>query len=302
MLISEHINEIETLNELGFTTNPLNRLFDTIEESFKYADQIASKRDSLNYPIDGAVIKLNDNLDFQQLGVVGKTPRAWSAIKFPPKEVITQITDITYQIGRTGKITPVAELNEVELQGTVVKRATLHNTAEVMSLNLHFNDSVVIRKAGDIIPEILSVLINLRDESSKVFLLPTTCPSCNNILTKSETGIDLYCNNINFCPDQIKLRLSYFTSRQLADINGLSEKTIEKFIQNYKISSIADLYNLPYDEIAKLEGFGNKSSINLQESIEKAKIIADYKLIAGLSIEGVGIENAKLIAKLISKD
>jgi DNA ligase (NAD+) len=298
MLINKHSNEITKLKELGFAINPLNKIFIDLEASFNYAKDISSQREELNFPIDGAVIKVDDNILFEQLGVVGKTPRGWSAIKFPPKEIVTRIIEITYQVGRTGKITPVAELEEVELQGTVVKRATLHNAAEVVNLGLVEFDSVIIRKAGDIIPEIVIVLENLRKKNTMKFSLPKFCPSCKSILVYSSTNVDLCCNNI-ICYDQVKLKLAYFASRQLADINGLSEKTIEKLIKEFSIKTIPDLYNLPFDQIEKLEGFGLKSITNLKDSIDKSRIIEDYKLISGLSIEGIGIENARIIASLI---
>jgi DNA ligase (NAD+) len=298
MLINKHSIEISKLKELGFAINPLNKMFFDLESSFNYAKDISFQREELNFPIDGAVIKVDDNILFEQLGVVGKTPRGWSAIKFPPKEIVTRIKEIKYQVGRTGKITPVAELEEVELQGTVVKRATLHNAAEVVNLGLVEFDSVIVRKAGDIIPEIVVVLENLRKKDAMKFSLPKLCPSCKSILVNSSTNVDLCCNN-PVCYDQVKLKLAYFASRQLADINGLSEKTIEKLINEFSIKSISDLYDLPFDEIQKLEGFGLKSITNLQESIDKSRMIDDYKLISGLSIEGIGIENARIIASLI---
>ena len=296
---SKHNEEISNLVKLGFAINPLNKIFNNINDAYKYSQYISTEREKLNYPIDGSVVKLNNNDDLNQLGIIGKTPRAWCAIKFSPEEVTTVINDISYQVGRTGKITPVAELEGVLLQGTTVKRASLHNYKEILDYNLHYQDTVIIRKAGDIIPEIIKLLPSLRVDNSKPIPLPTHCPSCSTELVLSNTGIDLVCENRTHCPDQIVLRLSYFCSRNIANIVGLSDKTLLKFVNEYNIRTIADIYNLDFTKITDLEGFGAKSSENLTASISNAKTLQDYKFITGLSIEGIGIENAKLIANLI---
>jgi DNA ligase (NAD+) len=296
---SNHNDEITNLVQLGFAINPLNKIFNNIQDAYKYSEYISVEREKLNYPIDGSVIKLNNNDEVNTLGIVGKTPRAWCAIKFSPDEVTTILTNITYQVGRTGKITPVAELEAVLLQGTTVKRASLHNYKEVLDYDIHYNDTVIVRKAGDIIPEIVKLLPALRQPNTNTIPLPIHCPSCNTELTLSTTGIDLMCDNRTHCPEQIKFRLSYFCSRNIANITGLSDKTLEKFVSEYNIRTIADIYSLDFTKITDLEGFGSKSVENLTTSIDKAKQLQDYKFITGLSIEGIGIENSKLIANLI---
>jgi DNA ligase (NAD+) len=299
MQISKHTQELETLQKLGFAVNPFNSTCNSLEEIWLAYEDLDTKRDGLNYPIDGLVAKLNDNDIVNQLGVIGKTPRGWSAMKFKAQEVTTQILSLDFQVGRTGKITPVANLKAVELQGTTVKRATLHNVQEIKDSCLHVGDTVIIRKAGDIIPEIVSVLTNLRNKDAKEFLIPSICPCCRSVLIESKTAIDLCCPNKNGCKDQVKSRLSYFTTRGLANIDGLSEKTIEKFIEVFGISTIDDLYKLDYKAISQIEGFGHKSSEKLETSINKAKNLLDYKFLAGLGIEGIGIESAKEICKIL---
>jgi DNA ligase (NAD+) len=299
--ILKHDHELEELKKLGFAVNPLNQVCDNLDDVWEVYTELDKNRESLNYPIDGLVVKLNDNNLVEKLGIIGKTPRAWSAIKFAPDEVTTRIISLDFQIGRSGKLTPVANLEPVLLQGSIVKRATLHNIKEVLDYNLHELDTIIIRKAGDIIPEILSVLPNFRVPNSQLFDIPSICPSCSSKLVYSKTNVDLFCLNSSKCIDQIKQRLSYYSSRGIANIDGLSDKTLEKLILEFDISDISDLYNLDFKAIAKLEGFGIKSSESLLKSIDKARCVEDYKFIAGLGIEGIGISGAKLIASAISE-
>jgi len=295
-----HQEELDFLNKLGFTINPLNETADNLEEIWKMHDKMEIEKDKLNYPIDGLVVKLNDNNLLETLGIVGKTHRGWSAIKFPADEVTTSILGVTWQVGRTGKVTPVAELEPVELAGTTVKRATLHNFKEFVEKNLFEKDTLVVRKAGEIIPEVVEVMPNLRQTENK-FIFPEVCPSCSVKLSRTSTEVDLICLNYNNCPAQISGRLSYFTQRNLGDIVGLSEKIIERLIKEFGVSDVFDLFNLPFDKIENLEGFGEKSVQNLQKSVERARNIKDYKFLAGLGIDGVGPEVAKLICEAASE-
>ncbi len=297
-----HEEEINFLQNLGFPVNPLSKKVKNLKEAWNIAEETVDNREKLSYQIDGLVVKLNDNKLTEKLGVVGKTPRGWSAIKFQAEEATTKIKSITWQVGRTGKLTPVAELEPVLLAGTTVKRATLHNFKEVQDMELQEGDYLIIRKAGDIIPEVVNVLKNLRTKEKPCFELPKTCPSCGSSLTTTTTKIDLVCPNQESCPAQVSGRLSYFAGRNIANINGLSEKNLQKFIEKLEVKDIPDLYNLPYEKIFEMEGFGQKSVENLKDSIEKAKEIQDYKFLAGLSVDGVGPEVAKLILeKLNSK-
>ncbi len=299
---ASHLEELEFLRQLGFDTNNEIMTADSAEEVWERVQDLEKKRDSMKYHIDGVVVKLNDNNLAAQLGVVGKTPRGWCAVKFPAEEITTKCLDITWQVGRTGKLTPVAELEPVLLAGTVIKRATLHNYKEFLVKGLRQNDTVVIRKAGDIIPEITNVLVNLRidTETNKEFLAPQVCPACGTKLITSPTKIDLICPNQQNCSAQILGRLSYFCQRDIANIVGLSDKHIQKFISEYGIQDIPDLYKLPYSKISQLEGFGPKSVDNLKKSIDDSRKKEDYKFLAGLGIEGIGIEVAQLICKVIA--
>lgn len=304
-----HEDEINFLKEQGFATNPYNSAGKEVDDIWQFQDTISQKREDLAYPIDGVVVKLNDNKLASKLGVVGKTPRAWCAIKFKAEEVVTRIVNITWQVGRTGRLTPVAELEAVDLAGTTVKRATLHNYKEVLDKNLHYHDTVVVHKAGDIIPEVLQVLVQLRPPKydgnnlsinhDGQFTIPKRCPSCTHELILSDTEVDLICRNIDTCPDQIINRLSYYTARNNANIIGLSDKIILRFIKEFGVHDIADLYDLPWDKIQTMEGFGEKSVNNLKQSVENSKQLPDYKFLAGLGIDGIGQEVAKLICEKI---
>jgi DNA ligase (NAD+) len=302
-----HNDEIDFLKQQGFATNPFNSEAETLEEAWKSFEELGIKRAGLQYPIDGLVIKLNDNEISTAVGVVGKTPRTWSALKYAAEEVTTRLLDISWQVGRTGKVTPVADLEPVELAGTTVKRASLHNYKEVLDRDLHFLDTLVVRKAGDIIPEVVEVLVNLRkkpdgikhghfDENGKLEI-PTSCPSCKTVLKTSKTGVDLFCPNGDECKEQIILRLSYFCQRNMANITGLSDKILERFIKEFGVHDIYDIYTLPFDKIATLDGFGEKSASNLKKSLENAMEFEDWKFLAALGIDGVGPEVAKLICE-----
>lgn len=293
-MFTTHQQKLDYLKKLNFPVNPLNSSANSVKEVFLESEKLNQKKESLKYPIDGLVVKLNDNSLVKTLGVVGKTNRGWAAIKFPARETTTKLLDITWQVGRTGRLTPVAELEPVELEGSIVKRATLHNYQEFLNKDLKKNDMLVIRKAGDIIPEVVKVLKNLR-QSQEGFLTPKKCPCCQTETVFSKTKIDLYCPNTENCPDQVLGRLSYFSQRSIADINGLSKQNLKKFIELFKIKDIPDLYKLPYTKIFEMEGFGEKSVKNLQNSIQKSKKIPAEKFLAGLGIEGVGVEVAKLI-------
>ena len=294
-----HQEELDFLSKNNFPINPYNSIQSSLEDIWETATKLEKNRNNLFYPIDGLVVKLNDNHILESVGVVGKTPRAWCAIKFSPEEVSTQIESITWQVGRTGKVTPVANLSPVNLMGSIVKRASLHNFKEVQESELHFQDTVIIRKAGDIIPEVVKIMPNLRHLEAKIIPIPENCPSCTLELQKSKTDVDLYCSNVYNCPDQVVARLSYFCQRNMGNIVGLSEKNILKFMQEFNIKDVPDLYKLPWDKIQNMEGYGLKSVENLQKSVENSKTIADYKFLAGLGLEGVGVEVSKLIVEQI---
>jgi DNA ligase (NAD+) len=297
-----HQAELEFLENLGFPTNTEIVEAGSVAEVWEKSRELEQNGADLSYHIDGMVIKLNDHRLATDLGVVGKTPRAWCAIKFAAEEVTTKILDVTWQVGRTGKLTPVAELEPVSLVGTVVKRATLHNYKEFLEKKLVVGDVVIVRKAGDIIPEIVQVLYNLRSGESLTELKPPeNCPVCSTRLVISSTGVDLECPNKLNCRAQVLGRLAYYAQRNIANIQGLSEKLIERFVDEYTIRDLPHLYDLPYEQIAQLEGFGQKSAQNLRASIDQSRHLPDYKFLAGLAIEGVGLEVAKLICQKLAE-
>jgi DNA ligase (NAD+) len=297
-MFATHSEELDYLKKLGFVINPLNQSAKNLKGIWEIAENLKNKRENLKYPIDGLVIKLDDNILVEKLGVVGKTHRGWGAIKFSAKETVTKLVDISWQIGRTGKITPVAELEAVELDGSVVKRATLHNFQDFSEKKLKLGTMLSIRKAGDIIPEVLSVITYLHPENP-VLKAPEFCPSCGTKLVFSETLVDIFCPNQDFCREQILGRLIYFCQRNIANITGLSEKNLAKFQEVFELEDVADIYDLPLEKIKIMEGFGEKSVENLEKSVENARNLQDYRFLAGLAVEGIGIENAKLICELI---
>ena len=291
-------DELKFLESLGFQTNPLNKVAKDLGEAWEIFENLQKNRDNLPYFIDGMVVKVNDTNLHQKAGIVGKTPRTWCAIKFPADEVVTQVLDIVWQVGRTGKVTPVAILEPVQLQGSTVAKASLHNSKEVFELGICKNDYVIIRKAGDIIPEIVKILPELSINRGETFELPINCTSCIQKLDFSDTGIDLICNNPE-CQDKIILRLSYFCSRKLGNIEGMSDKSLGKFVELYGTKDICDIYKLDFEAIAMLDGFGKKSAEKMQLAVQKSKKIADYKFLAGLGIDGIGPEVAKLICEIL---
>jgi DNA ligase (NAD+) len=296
-----HQEELEFLSKLGFATNPYNQKASSLEQIWQIQARLYDQRSHLPYQIDGLVIKLNNNQISGATGVVGKTPRAWCAVKFSAEEATTKLLGVTWQVGRTGRVTPVAELEAVQLAGTTVKRSTLHNYKEFLDKNLHPEDTLIVHKAGDIIPEVIQVLENLRINGAKPFTSPSHCPECQHDLEQSPTGIDLLCPNTESCKAQVVGRLSYYTGRNLGNITGLSEKNLERFMNEFGVLDIPDLFNLPYEKIRELEGFGEKSAENLEKSVENAKQLPDYKFLAGLGIDGIGPEVAKLICQNLDK-
>jgi DNA ligase (NAD+) len=302
-----HSVELDFIRTMGFATNPFNSEATNLEDVWNAFEELGAKRDNLPYPIDGLVVKYDNNKLSSQIGVVGKTPRTWCAAKYAAEEVTTRLVGLSWQVGRTGKITPVAELEPVELAGTTVKRATLHNYKEVYERDLHYHDTLIVRKAGDIIPEVVEVLTRLRvandglvhetfTKEGSVALLKK-CPSCGTDIILSKTGVDAICPNENGCKDQIILRMAYFCQRNNANITGLSDKLLERFVDEFGIHDIYDIYQLPFDKIALLDGFGEKSASNLKKSLENAMEFEDWKFLASLGIDGVGPEVAKLICE-----
>ncbi|MFA5602660.1 MAG: NAD-dependent DNA ligase LigA [Bacilli bacterium] len=299
--INTHHEALEFLKELGFKVNPNIRFVENIDGVLEYISELTKKRNTLSYDIDGIVIKLDNLNDKELLGNTAKYPRGDTAYKFPAEEVITKLKDIIFTVGRTGQITPNAILEPVLVQGSTVARATLHNEKNVIDKDIKIGDIVVIRKAGDVIPEVVYVKKERRTGKEKRFKMIDECPICGAKLIKKEQEADYFC--INEKCDARKIEgLIHFASRDAMNIEGLGERIVEDFYNLGYIKNIADIYNLENykEELMKLEGYGNKSINNLLESIENSKHNSLEKLLFGLGIRQVGNKMAKLLSKKYS--
>lgn len=293
---STHFETLLKLKEIGLKINPHMRLCRDIEEVIEVWREWETRRHSLPYDIDGLVVKVN-NLDQQRrLGTTMKSPRWAMAFKFSPTQATTKLKDIVLQVGRTGAITPVAILEPVELAGSTISRATLHNQEEIARKDIRIGDTVIIEKAGEVIPEVVKPIPSLRTGAEKVFKMPTTCPVCGSKLRKDPEEVVFRCENIN-CPAQIKRRLVHFASRSAMDIEGLGEAMVEQLVDKGLVKDIADIYNLTYDQLINLERMGDKSVRNLLSAIEKSKHRSLADLIFGLGIRHVGRHAAEILAK-----
>ncbi len=296
--INTHIEALEFMKSLGFKTNPNNKLVSDVNGILDFINEKGSIRSSLPYDIDGVVIKVNDISIQKKLGFTAKYPKWATAYKFPAEEVLTKLTDIVFTVGRTGQITPNAVLEPVIVQGSTIRRATLHNEQYVLDKELKIGDIVSIRKAGDVIPEVVKPIKERRNGSEKPFVMIDKCPICNSKLEVSKTGIDYFCKNDN-CPKRNIESLIHFVSRKAMNIDGLGERIIEDFYNLGIIRQIEDIYDLKEKntELIELEGFGEKSVNNLLTSIENSKKNSLERLIFSLGITGIGEKNAKILAK-----
>lgn len=296
--IKTHHEALEFLKKLGFKTNPNNKIVKNIDEVMTYIHEKGSIRESLPYDIDGVVIKVDNIKDQKTLGFTARTPRWAIAYKFPALEVLTKLNDIIFTVGRTGKITPNAILDPVQLMGSTISRATLHNEDYVKSKDLMINDTVSIRKAGDVIPEVVEAKKERRQGSEIPFKMITNCPICDTKLIKIEDQVDYFCPNLN-CPARHIESFIHFVSRPAMNIDGLGERLMED-LYNFKfIKTIPDIYKLSpkKDTLTKLEGYGEKSVTNLLNAIEESKNNSLERLLFALGIKNVGKEKAKILAK-----
>ena len=295
--LKTHSEAINYMKHLGFKVNQNNRLVKNINEVIEFIDEKGKLRKSLPYDIDGVVIKVNNINDQQRLGYTAKYPKWATAYKFPAEEVLTKLKDIIFTVGRTGQITPNAVLDPVIVAGSTISRATLHNEEYVKEKELKIGDIVSIRKAGDVIPEVVEVKKERRTGEEKDFIMIKNCPMCNTNLIKKEGQVDYYCPN-NKCPARHVESLIHFTSRDAMNIDGLGDRIMEDFYNFHFIGNIADIYSLKdhRKELIRLEGFGEKSISNLLEAIENSKNNSLEKLIFGLGIPHVGAKTAKILA------
>src|SRR3990167_335426 len=288
-----HSEEHKTLAKLGFKIGGANELIcKNLEEVFKHHKKIANTREKIPYTIDGLVVSVNSNKLFQRLGVVGKTPRGAIAYKFAARESSTVVENIIVQVGRTGALTPVAILRPVQIGGVTVSRATLHNEDEIKRLGLKIGDSVIVGRAGDVIPDIIKVLPELRTGGEKNFHMPRICPVCGKPVKKMlEGGVGVYCLNQK-CPARHREWMYHFVSRKAFNIDGLGPKILNAFFDFGLIQDIPDIFELKEGDIAPLERFGEKSAENLVKSINNAKKITLARFIYGLGILHIGEETA----------
>ncbi|MCB7155886.1 NAD-dependent DNA ligase LigA [Bacillus stercoris] len=286
---------LDFLDELGFKTNQERKKCGDIEEVITLIDELQAKRADLPYEIDGIVIKV-DSLDQQEeLGFTAKSPRWAIAYKFPAEEVVTKLLDIELNVGRTGVITPTAILEPVKVAGTTVSRASLHNEDLIKEKDIRILDKVVIKKAGDIIPEVVNVLVEQRTGEEKEFSMPTECPECGSELVRIEGEVALRCINPE-CPAQIREGLIHFVSRNAMNIDGLGERVITQLFEENLVRNVADLYKLTKEQVIQLERMGEKSTENLISSIQKSKENSLERLLFGLGIRFIGSKAAKTLA------
>lgn len=297
--ITTHYESLKFMKELGFTTNyDANKLVNNIDEVLLYINEWTKKRNELPYDIDGIVIKVNDIKMQNRLGFTAKVPKWATAYKFPAEEVVTKLIDIIFTVGRTGKITPNAVLEPVRVAGTTISKATLHNEDNVVSKDIRIGDHIIIRKAGDVIPEVVKALEDRRTGEEKTFIMTDSCPICNSKIVRKENEADYYCPN-NSCPARKIENIIHFASRDAMNIDGLGESIIEELYNEGFISSITDLYNIDNykDELINLNGYGTKKIDNLKSAIEKSKHNSLEKLLFGLGIRNVGAKTAKILAR-----
>ncbi len=295
--IHTHYEALEFMKKLGFKTNPNNRLVNNINEVLEFISEKNAERKSLPYDIDGIVIKVNNIDQQQELGFTAKYPKWATAYKFPTEEVLTRLNDIIFTVGRTGQITPNAVLDPVIVMGSTIARATLHNENYIKEKDLRIGDIVSIRKAGDVIPEVVEVKKERRTGNEKNFEMIHNCPICGTTLVKKEGQVDYFCLN-EHCPTRKIESLIHFAERDAMNIDGLGEKIMEDFFNFSFIRTIPDIYLLQThrEDLTRLEGYGEKSVTKLLEAIEKSKSNSLEKLLFGLGIPHVGSKTAKIIA------
>ncbi|MBL4560883.1 MAG: NAD-dependent DNA ligase LigA [Labilibaculum sp.] len=294
-----HYSNLLVAKDWGFKIPASTALCKNIDEVIAFIKEWDEKRDNLPVPIDGIVIKVN-SLDMQEeLGFTAKSPRWAISYKYKAERVSTKLKKVTYQVGRTGSITPVANLDAVQLAGTTVKRASLHNADIIQNLDLHENDTVYVEKGGEIIPKIVGVELSERSVEAKAIQYIEECPECSTLLVRKEGEANHYCPNDMGCPPQIKGKIEHFISRRAMDLDGLGEETIDLLFQKELISDISGLYRLTKENIIPLDRMGDKSAERILTSIENSKHVPYERVLYALGIRYVGITVAKKLAKAI---
>ncbi len=294
-----HYENLQKAKEWGFKISEHITKCRNLDEVFEFIRQCAQKREKLLYDIDGVVIKVNSYKQQKQLGVTAKSPRWAISYKFKAEQVATKLLSISYQVGRTGAITPVANLGPVHLAGTVVKRATLHNAAQINLLDIRIGDIVFVEKGGEIIPKIIGVAQEKRSSESQPVKYIENCPECGSKLIRKQDEVLHYCPNETGCPPQIKGKIEHFVSRKAMNIDGLGEETIELLFNEGLISNIADLFDLRKEQLVNLERMGEKSAYNIINGIEESKKVPFQRVLFALGIRYVGETVAKKLAEAL---
>ncbi|WP_254174349.1 NAD-dependent DNA ligase LigA [Planktothrix pseudagardhii] len=289
-------DNLELLQTMGFKVNPNRQVCSNLEEVIKYCEYWDQERHNLPYMTDGVVIKINPLSLQKKLGFTQKFPRWAIAYKYPAEEAPTQVKSVTVQVGRTGALTPVAELNPILLAGTTVQRATLHNRDRITELDLHLGDTVIVRKAGEIIPEVLRVLLELRPKDAKRFEMPTHCPECGQPVVQPVGEAVTRCINES-CPAILQGSLIHWCSRDALDINGIGDKLVQQLVSKKLVNSVADLYDLTVEKLMVLDRMGEKSATKIMNAIATSKTQPWSRVLYGLGIRHVGSVNAELITQ-----
>ncbi len=295
-LFKNHENFLNKAGKLGFNIFKEFVISQSLDDVFKFIKYWENKRSELPFEIDGAVVKVNDYIQRDKLGHTSKFPRWAMAYKFKPEEIGTRLNSISFQVGRTGSITPVANLEPVELAGTIVKRASLHNSDFINKLDIRVGDYVFIEKGGDIIPKITKVNQSLRPKNSTALEFITNCPECGNELTKLENEANHYCFNEDNCLPQVIGRIQHFISRKAMDIEGLGQETVSLLVRNGLVRNCADLYDLKFEQIVVLERMAEKSASNLIKGILSSKEIPFERVLYAIGVRHVGETVAKKLA------
>ncbi|MBW6457827.1 MAG: NAD-dependent DNA ligase LigA, partial [FCB group bacterium] len=296
LLFKTHTDFLEQLRSWGFRIHPHNRLIRSEDDMIAYYRDMEAIRESLDVDIDGIVIKVNDLALQERLGMRTRTPRWAIAGKFKARQEITQIESIDVQVGRTGVLTPVANLTPVQIGGVLVKRVTLHNQDEIDRKDIRIGDRVVVERAGDVIPKVIKVITERRPERTEVFRLPDHCPVCGAKVQRMEGGVAVKCVHRD-CPAQLKNGIEHFASKRAMDIEGLGEKIVERLVDEGSLASVADLYRLDASVLEKMERFGERSAANLIASIGNSRKRSLHHVIYALGIPNVGEYLARVLAR-----
>ncbi|MCD4653484.1 NAD-dependent DNA ligase LigA, partial [bacterium] len=289
-----HSDVLEKFTKWGLPVNKNRKECEGIEEVIEYIAELEEKRSDLPYEIDGIVVKVNELKYWSILGSTARSPRSAIAYKYPPRQETTRVNDILVQVGRTGVLTPVAILEPVAVGGVIISRATLHNSDEIKKKDIRIGDTVIIQRAGDVIPEVVKPVIEKRDGSEKLFVMPEVCPECHSVVVKNENAVAVRCVNPH-CKAQIVEKIRYFASKSGLDIEGLGAKLVANLVSTGKAGDASDLYFLNKEDLIHIERLGEKSAENLLKQIEKSKQPVLDRFIAALGIPLVGEQTATIL-------